>query len=326
MKASQIKSSLVSAIAARRPAFIWGSPGIGKSQVVAQVAKEKNMDLRDVRAVLLDPVDLRGLPVIKEGRANWVIPDFLPDDGQGILFLDELNAAPVLVQAACYQLILDRKLGDYTLPKDWIVFGAGNKETDRAITSRMSTATSSRFTHLYFDVDLNDWVDWALDSQIESEVVAFIRFRPGLLHSFDPAKNEKSFPCPRTWEFVSDFLKVKPDKDVEFELICGIVGEGAATEFFAFLKMFRDLPDLDGILVDPKGASVPKDPGALYAVAGGLARKSSDSNFGRIIEYANRLPVEFSVLLVRDSIKLNADVAKTKAFIDWSARNSEVLI
>lgn len=326
MKASQIKRSLLSAIAAKRPTFIWGSPGIGKSQVVAQVAKEIGVCLTDVRVALLDPVDLRGLPSIKDGKTTWLSPDFLPVDGKGILFFDELNAGVPLVQAASYQLVTDRKLGEYTLPEGWIVFAAGNKETDRAITSRMSTALASRFAHLTFEVDLNDWVDWALSFGIEVEVVAFIRFRPGLLHSFDPAKNEKSFPCPRTWEFVSDFLKVKPDKDIEFELFSGIVGEGAAAEFFGFLKMYRELPDLDAILMDPKGSKVPEDPAALYAVAGGLARKSSPDNFNRVIQYADRLPVEFSVLMVRDSVKLNAEVAKTKAFVEWSAKNSEVLI
>lgn len=327
MKPSHIKYSLSAAIKARRPVFLWGPPGVGKSQVVAQVATAAGFDLIDVRAVLLDPVDLRGLPHINgEGRAHWAIPDFLPKDGEGIIFLDELNAAPPLVQAACYQLILDRKLGEYSLPDGWSIVAAGNRETDRAVTSRMSSALANRFIHLNFDVDLNDWVEWALSAGVEVEVIAFIRFRPGLLHQFDPTKNEKTFATPRTWEFVSDILKVSPDRNVEFDLIAGTVGEAAAAEFMGFLKIYRELPDPDAVLLDPGGSPVPEDPATQYAICGALSRKSSSSNFGRVVEYGNRLPVEFSVLLVRDSVKLHPEVQKTKAFIEWSSANSEVLI
>jgi len=327
MKPTQIKSSLATAIKAKRPCFIWGAPGVGKSQVVAQVAAENELELVDVRAVLLDPVDLRGLPHINgEGRAHWAIPSFLPQKGKGILFLDELNAAPLLVQAACYQLILDRKLGEYELPKGWSVLAAGNRETDKAVTFRMSSALANRFIHLNFDVDLEDWVVWALSADIRIEVIAFIRFRPNLLHQFEPTKNEKTFPSPRTWEYVSDILKSNPPEDIEFDLIAGIVGEAAAAEFMGFMKIYRDLPDPDAILVDPKGSVVPDDPATQYAICGALSRKASVSNFGRVLEYGQRLPIEFSVLLVRDSVKRTPELTKTRAFIKWSTDNSEILI
>jgi len=327
MKPTQIKSSLETAIKAKRPVFIWGAPGVGKSQVVAQIARENDLELIDVRAVLLDPVDLRGLPHINgEGKAHWAIPSFLPQKGKGILFLDELNAAPLLVQAACYQLILDRKLGEYELPEGWSVVAAGNRETDKAITFRMSSALANRFIHLNFDVDLEDWVEWALSADIEIEVIAFIRFRPALLHQFDPTKNEKTFPSPRTWEYVSDILKTKPLDSIEFELIAGIIGEGAAAEFMGFMKIYRDLPDPDAILIDPKGSAVPDDPATQYAICGALSRKASTNNFGRILEYGQRLPTEFGVLLVRDSIRVSPELTKTRAFIKWSTDNSEILI
>lgn len=329
MKPTQIKESLTTAIKAKRPTFIWGAPGVGKSQVVAQVAAENDLELIDVRAVLLDPVDLRGLPHINgEGKAHWAIPSFLPSDpdSKGILFLDELNAAPLLVQAACYQLILDRKLGEYELPKGWSVVAAGNRETDKAVTFRMSSALANRFIHLNFDVDLEDWVTWALSADIEIEVVAFIRFRPALLHQFDPLKNEKTFPSPRTWEYTSDILKTKPLSSIEFELIAGIIGEPAAAEFMGFMKIYRDLPDPDAIIIDPKGSAVPDDPATQYAICGALSRKASTNNFGRILEYGQRLPIEFSVLLVRDSVRRSPELTKTRAFIKWSTDNSEILI
>lgn len=327
MKPSHIKLSLGSAIKAKRPVFLWGPPGVGKSQVVAQVADKDGLDLVDVRAVLLDPVDLRGLPHINgDGQAHWAIPDFLPKKGKGIMFLDELNAAPPLVQASCYQLVLDRKLGEYSLPDDWSIIAAGNRETDKAVTSRMSSALANRFIHLIFDVDLNDWIEWALSVELSIEVIAFIRFRPSLLHQFDPVKNEKTFPSPRTWEYVSDILKVNPDEAIEFELIAGIVGDAAAAEFMGFLKIYRDLPDPDAILLDPAGSPVSDDPATNYAICGALSKKSSTSNFGRVVEYGQRLQAEFSVLLVRDAVKLHPEVQKTKAFIDWSSKNSQVLI
>src|SRR5271157_4947272 len=162
MKPSEIASSLQLLTRTRKPAFLWGAPGVGKSQVVAQVAATLGVRLIDIRAVLLDPVDLRGLPTVEHGKAAWATPAFLPEDGAGILFLDELNAAPPLVQAACYQLVLDRALGDYRLPDGWTVFAAGNREGDRAVTSRMSSALANRFIHLPFETDLDDWSRWAM--------------------------------------------------------------------------------------------------------------------------------------------------------------------
>jgi len=326
MKPSVVKDALKQCIAANRPTHIWGPPGVGKSQVVAQVATELKLDLIDVRAVLLDPVDLRGLPKINnDGMAHWCPPAFLPREGKGILFLDELNAAPPLVQAACYQLILDRKLGEYELPEGWVILAAGNRETDRAVTSRMSSALANRFVHIYFDVDVSDWIDWALDKGLTTELISFIRFRPGLLHSFDPKKNEKAFPTPRSWEFVSDVLQAG-NSNIELELSSGIVGEGAATELMAFLKIYRNLPDPDVILLDPKAAKVPEDPATLYAICGSLSNKASDQNFGRVITYANRLPDEFSVLLVRDAVKRDNQLSLTRAFVEWTSVHNDILI
>ena len=178
MKPSEIAYSLQLLTLIQKPAFLWGAPGVGKSQVVAQVAAALGLRLIDIRAVLLDPVDLRGLPTVEDGKAAWAIPAFLPENGAGILFLDELNAAPPLVQAACYQLVLDRALGEYHLPEGWSVFAAGNREGDRAVTSRMSSALANRFVHLSFEPDLDDWSRWAMGpGDLRSEVVAFRKRR-----------------------------------------------------------------------------------------------------------------------------------------------------
>ncbi len=326
MNPKQIIEALKTVISIKQPAFLWGSPGIGKSQIVKQVANEMKLKVEDIRAVLLDPVDLRGLPYLKDGKASWAIPEFLPTEGEGVLFLDELNAAPPLVQAACYQLVLDRKLGNYEVPEGWAVIGAGNNESDKAIVHRMSTALSNRFTHIEFDIDLNDWVSWALNNKIMIEIVGFLRFRPELLHDFDPKKNEKAFPSPRAWEFVSKILSANPSKEIEYELLKGTIGEGAAGELIAFLQIFRTLPNPDTILLNPQSGNVPSDPATLYALCGALAKKATEQTFNRIMEYGSRLPREFTVLLVRDSIENDKQICNTRAFIEWTTENSDIYL
>lgn len=331
MKPSNVKLALKTVIAAKQPAYLWGAPGVGKSQVVAQVAAELGLQLVDVRAVLLDPVDLRGLPHVNgDGRAHWAIPEFLPRDGAGILFLDELNAAPPLVQAACYQLVLDRKLGDYELPAGWTIIAAGNRESDRAVTSRMPTPLANRFLHIDFDIDVNDWAKWAVGAGLEMPVVGFVRFRPNLLHEFDARKNNegaaKAFPSPRSWEFVSNILKNKPAKEIEYDLVAGAVGQGAAAELLGFLRIFRGLPNPDLVIMNPDKADVPTDPATLYALCGALSRKASDQTIGRLVQYADRIPAEFSVLLINDCIEQNPALADTDAFNTWSIKHADIMI
>ena len=324
MKPSDIAKALRALISAGTPAFLWGAPGVGKSNVVEQVARELGRRLIDIRAVLLDPVDLRGLPHVNgDGRAHWATPEFLPRDGEGVLFLDELNAAPPLVQAACYQLVLDRKLGEYTLPDGWAVAAAGNRETDRAVTSRMPSALANRFVHLDFEADLDDWCRWALQAGVCSEVIAFVRFRPNLLHAFDP--DRKAFPSPRSWAFASNILGVQPDAGVEYDLLAGTIGEGAAAELTGFLRVFRQLPSPDAVLMTPDMAAVPDDPATLYALCGALARKASPANFDRVNDYAKRLPAEFSVLLIKDAITRTPECQHSQGFVAWAAEHGDVL-
>jgi len=248
--------------------------------VISQLAKSLNLSLRDIRALLLDPVDLRGLPYVANGRSMWATPEFLSAHGAGILFLGELNAAPAMVQAAFYQLVLDRRLGEYTLPDGWAIIAAGNRDGYRAHTTRMPTPLRNRFVHLEFEVDAQEWSEWAIGAGIRPEVIAFIRFRPQLLSVFDRGAN--AFPSPRSWEFVSRMLDSGPEAGVEHEMFGGTVGPGAATEFSGFLRMFRELPNIDAILLNPFGEPVPDSPAAQYAVASALATRASDTNFDRI--------------------------------------------
>lgn len=327
MKPSGIADALTILVRARQPIFIWSPPGCGKSAVTKQVAAALKLQLRDVRALFLDPVDLRGLPFLgSDGRSKWATPDFLPQDGEGILFLDELNAAPAMVQAACYQLILDRRLGEYTQPDGWSIVAAGNRDSDRAATTRMPTPLRNRFVHLDFEVDVQEWCEWAVRAGIRPEVIAFLRFRPPLLSSFD--RDAIAFPSPRSWEFVSrilDSLDSASDQAIEHELIAGAVGLGAATELSGFLRMFRELPDVDVILMSPHQAPVPNEPSAQFAVASALARCASDTNFDRICLYLNRLPTEFRVLCVRDATLREPAIRSTAGFVKFAVENHHTL-
>jgi hypothetical protein len=324
MKASAVAAALRTLIAGGQPVFLWGPPGIGKSAVVAQVAAALGVALEDIRALLLDPVDLRGLPfVTADGHSRWAPPGFLPQNGAGILFFDELNAAPAMVQASLYQLVLDRRLGEYRLPDGWAIIAAGNREGDRAVTTRMPTPLRNRFVHLDFEVDAQEWSEWAIRNAIRPEVIAFIRFRPEVLSVFD--RDATAFPSPRSWEFVSRILHADPDPELEYELFAGAVGTGAATEFTGFIRMYRTLPNIDAILLNPAGEPVPESPAAQYAVASALAYRASDANFDRVYTYLSRMPVEFRVLSVRDATLRDQSIKHTGAYVRWAVENHHVL-
>ncbi|TWI76708.1 dynein-related subfamily AAA family protein [Desulfobotulus alkaliphilus] len=328
MRARLVQSTVETLVKAGQPLYLWGPPGIGKSDVVRQAAAAMDRELVDIRALLLDPVDLRGLPRIeKDGRTSWSPPDFLPVKGRGILFLDELNAAPPLVQAACYQLVLDRRIGDYKLPDGWSVVAAGNRETDRSVTHRMPSALANRFTHIDFEVRIEDWVDWALQEGIAPEVIAFLRFRPALLHHFDPTRNEKAFPTPRSWAFVSRILDATEDEEILSALVAGTVGAGAAAEFTGYLAVCRELPSAENLLSNPDTWKLPaEDPALLYALCELLASHASSKTFSAITRIASKLPVEFAVLLIRDAIRKDTRLVDTQEFILWAENHAEIFV
>lgn len=324
LKPSQVANALEYCLSARQPVTLWGEPGIGKSQVVQQTAKRMGLECKDVRAVLLDPVDLRGLPHVNgDGRAHWAIPEFLPRDGNGVLFLDELNRAPQLVQNGCFQLVLDRKLGEYVLPDGWLVVAACNRESDGGGVTRMSSALSNRFTHLHVVPDLDDWCRWAVSHDVEPVVIAFLRYRSELLHRFD--RNTRAFPSPRSWSFVSSITKQNPATDIELALVAGSVGHDAAIEYMSFLKLYRSLPSIDAIMLNPTGTPVPKEASTLYAVASALARRIQSSNIGRVIQYLERMPVEFNVMAIRDAATRDASITSTPEFTKWGVKHSDVV-
>jgi len=325
LKPSQISEALEVLVKARRPAFVWGSPGIGKSDVVRQVARKLDRNLIDIRAVLLDPVDLRGLPHVNGGgKAHWAIPEFLPRDGSGILFLDELPRAPQLDQNACLQLVLDRQIGEYTLPDGWDIISAGNRITDGGGSFKLNSALSSRFIHLDAEVDLDDFCKWGVKANIDPVILAFVRFRTELLCKFDASA--KNFPCPRSYEFLSQIVACNPSPAIELDLYKGAIGDGAAIEFASFLKLYRNLPSIDAILLDPKHAPCPKDdPASLFAVSCALARRAGVDNLKAVITYLDRLPEEYSVMCIKDAIARESTLASTGEFTKWAIAHADVV-
>src|SRR5450631_110487 len=258
MKPSKLYEALHALIGERVPLHIWGACGVGKSQIVAQVADDLDFDFIDVRAVQLDPVDLRGLPRIAADQTEWVPPKFLPTTGKGILFLDELTSAPQMTQAGCYQLVLDRKLGEYVLPDEWVVIAAGNPASERGVHFAMPRPLRNRFVHLELEADLNDWCKWAVGAGVRPEIIAFLRFKPDLLHTADATSDANAWPTPRSWEMASNVLRgiarrqkttfLSGASEFEAQLLDGTVGPAAASELIAFLRLIEQVrPELNGL-------------------------------------------------------------------------------
>ena len=253
------------------PVMLWGPPGVGKSQMVEQVAVKNNVPVIDIRLSQMEPSDLRGIPFRDGDAVEWAIPSMLPDakrhGSQGILFLDEITSAPPSVSAAAYQLILDRKLGNYEVPEGWAIFAAGNRQGDRGVTYSMPAPLANRFSHYEVDVNLDDWVVWAWEHNINERIIAFLRFRPDLLFDFDPAHNPVAFPSPRSWEFAHNALhKFEDHPELFLGALQACVGPAAGVELNAFIDSLEQMPDLDAIIAG-ENVSAPKEIDLQYAVA-----------------------------------------------------------
>ncbi|MGD8575920.1 MAG: AAA family ATPase [Thiohalophilus sp.] len=322
------------------PVMIWGPPGVGKSQIIAQIAGKHQVPLIDIRLSQMEPSDLRGIPFRNQELVEWAIPAILPDAERhgpnGILFLDEITSATPSVSAAAYQLILDRRLGEYEIPDGWAIFAAGNRQGDRGVTYTMPAPLANRFSHFEFEVNLDDWVAWAYQNGIDERVIAFVRFRPELLFEFDPAHNPMAFPSPRSWEFASRALqKFEHNHEIRLGTLQACVGPAAGIELNAFINNLDQLPDIDAI-VRGEQVSAPKEIDLQYAVAASLvgrAIKAKESDqaqqvHGYIIEYANVFPQkEMGVMLVSDMHRaIGQDIFSVPQFAKWSNEVADVML
>lgn len=329
MKASELVKNIRIARAAGRPAIIWGKPGIGKTSILAQCAAADGVAEIVYELPLMDSVDLRGIPSERKGLTYWNPPADLPQDGAGYLCFDDLGQAALSTTNAATRLILEGKLGSYALPEGWWICATSNREDDGATANRMATHVANRFVHFTLEVDATDWVSWAEQHEVDARVVAFIKYRPELLHVFDPKSKEKAFASPRSWEFMSDMLKaadrVTPgvtwEAEERLELIAGVVGKAPGVEFIGFLRLMEKLVSIDSILLDPKKTPVPRDAAILYAVTHALADRVDRKTLAAAVAYVDRLSKEFGFLFMRRIDMLKPDLKKSKEFIAWCAAN-----
>jgi adenylate kinase len=279
-------------------------------------------------------------PALEEiGITEWNPPEFLPRLPKTVLFLDEINSASAGVMAAAYELILNRRVGKYHLPEDCALICAGNLATDFAMVNAMPSALKNRMSHVTLEVNNDDWCEWAIQQGgIHESIISFLRFRPGMLNEFDQgnktkeAKNKArnmreatAFATPRTWALMSRYVHDGVEPDLEYETYCGIVGEAAAAEFTGFQKYYRQLPNLDQVLMNPKTAKVPEEPATLYALSTGLAARATPDNMERVVQYIERIPKEFQVLTIRDCTLRNQENAYSTAFNKWSVANADLI-
>lgn len=322
------------------PVMLWGPPGVGKSDMIAQVAARSGVPLLDIRLSQMEPSDLRGIPFRSGELVEWAIPAMLPDTERhgpsGILFLDEITSAPPSVSAAAYQLILDRRLGNYQIPKGWAIFAAGNRQGDRGVTYTMPAPLANRFSHFEVDVNLDDWVAWAYAKGIDARVIGFLRFRPDLLFDFDPAHNPVAFPSPRSWQFADRALKKFEEMPLLLQgALQACVGPAAGVELAAFITSLEQLPDIDAILRGEEMKS-PQEIDLQYAVASTLVghaiRVKNDENagevHGNILSFANHFPQrEMGVMLVSDMHRaVGMDIFDLPQFADWADAIADVMI
>jgi hypothetical protein len=323
---------------ARTPVMIWGPPGVGKSQIIAQVAALHGVPLVDIRLAQMEPTDLRGIP-FRDGRhVVWSVPAILPDAARhgprGILFLDEITSAVPTVTTAAYQLILDRQLGEYEVPPGWAIFAAGNRQGDRGVTYQMPAPLANRFAHYEIEPDLDDWIAWAHRSGIDARLIAFLRFRPDLLFDFDPARYTVAFPSPRSWEYANRALtKFSGVSDLLGEALKACVGPAAGLACRAYIEHLGALPDPADVIAG-RVTEVPRGIELQYALAAALvrhiARLPADDQLSAassVLAYARNFPQrELGVMVVTDLQRvLGRPLYDVPAFAQWAQSVSDLL-
>jgi hypothetical protein len=327
------KKSIQKAIQTRRPVFLWGPPGIGKSDIVGQIGADTKREVIDVRLALWEPTDIKGIPYFDSNAKAmvWAPPAELPTDPKStaIVFLDELNSAPPAVQAAAYQLILNRKVGTYKLPAGVDIVAAGNRDGDKGVTYRMPAPLANRFIHLEMKVDFEDWQDWATLNKVHPEVVGYVGFAKQDLYDYDPKSPSKSFATPRSWMFVSQLLE---DDDCDIEtltnLVSGAIGDGLGVKFMAHRKIASKLPKPEDILSGKVKDLEIKEISAMYSLTVGLCyelKEAADKKDKKFDEKADRFfeymmanfPTELVVMGAKTALTnydLPLDASKMKSF------------
>lgn len=339
--------------------MLVSDPGLGKSSLAKQLAEKYNLKFIDIRLSQCDPADLNGFPFRDPdtGRAGYVPMDMWPlendelpikfkrvgtnkdgtpifeEDGRyagWLILLDEINAAPKAVEVASYKILLDRMVGLHKLHRNVWMMGAGNLKTSKAVVNSSGTAQQSRMIWLEVKADLKCWLEWADSNNIDHRVKAYLQFKPDMLHKFDPNHQDRTFPCPRTWEFQSDIMKPWGDKDPipesKLPVIGGTIGAGPAREFFSHCQIYEDIPTLDQIIASPEHCHFGNEPSMHYALAGLVSAHLNESNAKPLFTFLNRLAADFQVSSVRAACARDRKIKKLEAFKEWYKHKTYELV
>lgn len=335
VNAAELKQCLIADLKVALTPMVTSSPGMGKSDIIRTIAQEFGLKLIDFRVSQCEPVDMQGYPGVKNDRMTFHIPEYFPIEGDEIpedhngwlIFLDEFNSGNKQTEAAAYKLILDREVYKYKLHEKCLIIAAGNLSTDRAIVNTQSTATTSRMTHYRMRIDHTVWIEWANSHGIDHRVISLIKFKPDILHKFNPNTNELTFPCPRTWAFASKIIKGKEQVDaITRTRLAGTVGEGAAVELATYIEIYKNLPTIEQIVADPKnGWKVPVEPSEQYAVTTMLAHNTDLSNVDKMVIAIERLPMDFQVITFKDIYKKTPELKGHQVITNWIARNASAM-
>jgi hypothetical protein len=317
---NKAKAAIKRALLKKRPIFLWGPPGIGKSDIIAQVTDTfSNSLLIDIRLSLWEPTDIKGIPYFDSniGKMVWGAPSELPDEEMAaqydniVVFFDEMNSAAPAVQAAAYQLILNRRVGQYKLPNNVMIVAAGNREADKGVTYRMPAPLANRFVHLELAVNFDDWFQWAVDNKQHKDVVGYLQFAKQDLYDFDPRSSSRGFATPRSWAFVSELLDEDEDETTTTDLVAGAVGEGLAVKFMAHRKVAGQMPNPTDILAGKVKEMKTSEISAKYSLTVSLcyelkeADEANDKKFNNKVNNFLRFAMDnFETELVVMGIKL----------------------
>lgn len=340
MTPSQLSNFLKFAIRNTEPVVIIGAPGIGKSDIVAQACvSDKTFAGADMilsHPVVSDPTDYKGLPF---PNADRTAADFLPYGDlkravnatkPTIFFLDDLGQAPPSVQASLMQLVLARRINGHTVSEHVTFVAATNRREDKAHVQGLLEPVKSRFTLINLEVKNDDWLHWADRNGMPAELTSFIRWRPELLFKYAPSKDMKQTPCPRTVAKIGRYQNNGLSQADEFEVFTGVAGEAFAQEYCAFLKLFRNLPDIEDVIARPDKAPDPKtmDTGTLYALTGALGARMDDKSLANILKYVDRMNPEFQIATVQVGTfpEKKRYLQQTKAFIDWAVKHPDLIL
>jgi hypothetical protein len=315
------------------PTYTSGPPGVGKSDMWRQLAKEKGINIIDIRLANKLPEDIGGIPVPDQQRnvAKWLRAEFWPEekrDGkEGILFFDEMTDANKALQSCAYQIVLDRKINEYKLPDGWYPCAAGNRRIDRASAQSLSSALANRFAHITVRADALAWHEWAMsDPGMGHLVPAFIKYRPNLLHSME-GTDLTAFPTPRSWANVAKVIGNGDGcpTELRLSLVEGLVGLAPAGEFESFMKVL-DLPSIEDVEAAPKKCRIPKQPASKYAMTCMLARYAGRKNFSKIWEYIQRdeFGRDFQICTMLDATRRDPSLCETQPFVDFANANTDL--